>query len=102
MKQNEYMVNVSDRTAKTLVSHAAFIVQINRSAAERLVASFEEAAKSLQIMPHRCSWLKDEYMPKNKCRILVFENRYITVFQIKDTKVYIEHIPLTVDRVTAL
>ena len=32
MKQNEYMVNVSDRTAKTLVSHAAFIVTADNAA----------------------------------------------------------------------
>ena len=92
MKQNEYNVNVSDRAAKMLASHAAFLAQVNRSTAERLVASFEEAAKSLKVMPHRCSWLKDEYLPKNKYRILVFENRYMLVFQIKDNTVYIEYI----------
>ncbi len=92
MKQNEYIVNVSDRAAKMLASHAAFIAQANKSAAERLVASFEETAKPLKVMPHRCSWLKDEYLPKNKYRILVFENRYVIVFQIKDNRVYIEYV----------
>ena len=77
MKQKGYSVNVSDRAAKMLASHAAFLAQVNRSAAERLVASFEEAAKSLKVMPHRCSWLKD---------------RYMIVFQIKDNMVYIEYI----------
>ncbi len=92
MKQNEYIVNVSDRTAKMLASHAAFIAQVNRSAAQKFVVAFEEAAKSLRLMPHRCSWLQDEYLPKNKYRILVFENRYMIIFQIKDNTVYIEYI----------
>lgn len=92
MNQNKYTVNVSERAAKMLASHAAFLAQVNIEAAERLVVSFEKAAESLQVMPHRCSWLTGEYMPKNKYRALVFENRYMIIFQIKDDTIYIEYI----------
>lgn len=64
-QQNKYRVIVSARAAQMLVSHAAFLAQVNPAAAERLTVEFEKAAKSLEQMPQRCPWLKGEYIPKN-------------------------------------
>ena len=56
-QQNKYRVIVSARAAQMLVSHAAFLAQVNPAAAERLTVEFEKAAKSLEQMPQRCPWL---------------------------------------------
>ena len=43
-QQNKYRVIVSARAAQMLVSHAAFLAQVNPAAAERLTVEFEKAA----------------------------------------------------------
>ena len=64
MEPNKYRVEVSQKAAQMLVSHAAFLAQVSVNAAKRLTVSFQEAANSLEIMPQRCSWLKGEHIPK--------------------------------------
>ena len=65
MEPTKYRVEVSQKAAQMLVSHAAFLAQVSFNAAKRLTASFKEAADSLEIMPQRCSWQKGEHIPKN-------------------------------------
>ena len=89
---DKYKVIVSERATKMLVSHAAFLAQVSPDAAERLVVSFEEAANSLTYMPHRCSWLTGEYIPRNTYRCLLFEKWYLLIFQIKDKTVYADYV----------
>ena len=89
---NKYRVVVSARAAQMLVSHAAFLAQVSPAAAERLTVEFEKAAKSLEQMPQRCPWLKGEYIPKNAYRFILFEKRYMLIFQIVDNTVYADYV----------
>lgn len=91
-KQDNYQVIVSEQATSLLVSHAAFLAQVNPEAAERLVVSFAAAADSLQNMPQRCPWLTGEYIPKYVYRFLVFEKRYLFLFQIQDLVVYVDYV----------
>ena len=91
-KQNKYCVIVSERAAQMLVSHAAFLAQVSPDAAERLTSAFEKAANSLEMMPQRCPWLTGEYIPKNAYRYILFEKRYMIVFQIADDIVYADYV----------
>ena len=79
MEPTKYRVEVSQKAAQMLVSHAAFLAQVR-------------AADSLEIMPQRCSWLKGEHIPKNAYRFLLFEKRYMLIFQIADNTVYIDYV----------
>ena len=89
MEMNKtYSVIVSKRATQMLVSHAAFLAKVSLEAANRLVASFEETANSLATMPERCSWLIADYIPPNKYRKILFEKRYLLLFQIIDHTVY--------------
>ena len=92
MEPNKYRVEVSQKAAQMLVSQAAFLAQVSVNAAKRLTVSFQEAANSLEIMPQRCSWLKGEHIPKNAYRFLLFEKRYMLIFQIADNTVYIDYV----------
>lgn len=90
--QNKYHVIVSERAAQMLVSHAAFLAQVSPEAAERLTNEFEKAAKSLEFMPQRCPWLTGEYIPRNAYRFILFEKRYMLIFQIVDDIVYADYV----------
>ena len=90
--QNKYHVIVSERATQMLISRAAFLAQVSPEAAERMTASCEKAAKSLEVMPQRCSWLKGEYIPRNVYRFIMFEKRYMIIFQIVDDIVYADYV----------
>lgn len=91
-QQNKYRVIVSARAAQMLVSHAAFLAQVNPAAAERLTVEFEKAAKSLEQMPQRCPWLKGEYIPKNAYRFILFEKRYIHKISYTSVALHWKHL----------
>ncbi|HJC25940.1 MAG TPA: type II toxin-antitoxin system RelE/ParE family toxin [Candidatus Eisenbergiella merdavium] len=91
-QQNKYRVIISERAAQMLVSHAAFLAQVSPEAAERLTAEFEKAANSLESMPQRCPWLRGEYIPRNAYRFILFEKRYMIIFQIVDDIVYADYV----------
>ena len=91
-EQNRYQVIVSKPAAQMLVSHATFLAQISPESAEKLVAVFEKTANSLEKMPNRCPWLVGEYIPRNMYHFIVFEKRYMIIFQIKDNIVYADYV----------
>jgi hypothetical protein len=91
-QSKKYTVIVSKRAAGMLVSHASFLAQASETAALRLTDSFVIAANSLETMPQRCPFLNNDYIPKNKYRKLIFEEKYLIIFQIVDDKVYVDHI----------
>ncbi|ERJ11760.1 type II toxin-antitoxin system RelE/ParE family toxin [Haloplasma contractile] len=89
---NNYTVMISKRATQMLVNHAIFLSQVNEDAAEHLVISFENASKTLEQMPQRCPWLIGEFIPRNVYRYLIFEKRYMLIYQIKDNKVYVDYV----------
>ena len=91
-QQNKYCVIVSKQATQMLVSHAAFLAQVNPEAAERLTSEFEKTAHSLECMPHRCPWLTGEYIPRNVYRFIMFEKRYMIIFRIIDDIVYADYV----------
>lgn len=86
----QYQIVVSGRATRTLVSHASFLAQVSPNAAQRLTESFKKAANSLEEMPQRCPWFVGDYIPRNTYRYILFEKRYMILFQVKDDVVYIE------------
>ena len=91
-QQNKYRVIVSGRATQMLVSHAAFLAQVSEEAAERLTSEFEKTANSLALMPQRCPWLTGEYIPRYAYRFILFEKRYMIIFQIVDDVVYADYV----------
>ena len=91
-KPNKYRVIVSEQAARMLVSHASFLAQVSPKAALRLTEEFEKSAHSLETMPQRCPWLIGDYIPRNAYRYILFEKRYMLIFQITDDTVYIDSV----------
>lgn len=92
MEQNNCRVIVSNQAAQMLVNHAVFLAQSSPDAAERLTKAFEDAANSLEVMPQRCPFLVGDSIPNHSYRYLLFEKRYMMVFQVKDNTVYVDYI----------
>ena len=80
-QQSKYRVIVSERATQMLVSHVAFLAQTSPEAAERLTVEFEKTAHSLEVMPQKCPWLTGEYIPRKAYRFILFEKRYMIIFQ---------------------
>lgn len=91
-QQNNYRVIISERATQMLIFHAAFLSQVSPEAAERLTVEFEKTANSLEMMPQRCPWLTGEYIPRNAYRFILFEKRYVIIFQIVDNIVYADYV----------
>lgn len=88
----KYQVIISTKAMEMLVSHAAFLAEVSESAADRLVNAFEKAAKSLEHMPHRNPWFSGEYMPSLVYRKLLFEERYLMLYQVKGHQVFVDYV----------
>jgi predicted chitinase len=91
-ENREYQVIISEQATQMLVSHAAFLAQVNTESATKLVSAFKYSAASLSQMPQRCPWLHGDYIPPNKYMFLVIKKRYLLIFQIIDDTVYIDYV----------
>lgn len=91
-EHEEYKVVVSERAAQMLVSHAAFVARLDEGLAHKLVRDFQEAADSLNKMPYRAPILHSDIFPNQKYRKLIFDKRYLMLYQIKEDTVYIEYV----------
>lgn len=91
-RRNKYEIAVSERALHMLGEHVAFISRVSLRAAKRLSMSFKTAINSLNENPQRCPWLKSENIPSNTYRFLIFEKRYMLIFQIRDNTVFVEYV----------
>lgn len=85
-----YNVIISDEAAQMLVSHSRFFAQVSETAALQLITEFNEKAKSLGKFPERNPWLSDPLVPSGKYRKLLMAKRYLLVYQVKDSTVYVD------------
>jgi plasmid stabilization system protein ParE len=90
MKLRRYRVIVSERAAEMLTAHAGFLAQVSAAAAQRFIAEFEVKARTLEILPERCPYLSQPLLPRHKYRKLLFEKRYLLIYQIKKNCVYVD------------
>ncbi|MCR4427289.1 MAG: type II toxin-antitoxin system RelE/ParE family toxin [Firmicutes bacterium] len=88
--EKHYVVVISDEAAQMLVSHSRFLAQVSESAALQLIAEFEEKAKSLEAFAERNPWLLDPLLPEGKYRKLLMASRYLLVYQVKGSTVYVD------------
>jgi hypothetical protein len=89
-RDKAYTVAISERASEMLVYHARFLANVSKTAAQRLISQFELMSKSLRKQPERFPWLSDPMLPEHKYRKLLFEKRYLLIYQIKEDTVYID------------
>lgn len=89
-RDKTYGVIISDDAARMLVSHARFAASVNEDAAQRLIEEFEEKTKSLETFPEGNPWLDDPLIAKRTYRKLLFAKRYLLLYQLKGSTVYMD------------
>ena len=87
-----YHVAISERAGEMLVQHTLFLAQISLEAADRLRMKIIAAAKSLEKLPERGSWIVDPVLPASVYRKTVVDKRYLLIYRIKDDTVYIDYV----------
>lgn len=90
--QTVYRVIVSDLAKQLLGNHIYYLAQVSSSAASRLKDDLLAAIRSLETMPQRCPFFNEAYLPANKYHKLLVNSRYLILYQIKDTVVYVDYI----------
>lgn len=90
--QTVYRIIISDRAKHLLGSHLQYLAQVSPQAAAALKDQLLAAIRSLETMPHRCPFFNEAYIPANKYHKLLAENRYLILYQIKDTCVYVDYV----------
>ena len=89
-ENKRYNVVISDGATQMFLSHVRFLAQVSEPAALRLIEVFQEKAKSLEQFPERNLWLTDLLIPAGKYRKLLLGKRYLLVYQIKNSTVYVD------------
>lgn len=86
----DYSVIVSRRAAENIRAHAAFLARVSPDAAKAFSEDFKAAASSLESFPERCPVFNHEGIERGKYRFLVFKKRYLLLFVIDSSTVYID------------
>jgi len=88
-ENKNFTVKITKTAWKMLISHVSFLAQVNIPAANKLINSFENASKSLIVMPERNPWLENDSLPFQKYRKLLFCKHYLLIYQIRERSVYV-------------
>lgn len=91
-ENNQYSVIVSVKAAEMLTDHARFLANVSEEAARNFIVDFKRAAKSLEWLPERNSWLTGQTLPVYKYRKLIFSKRYMIIYQTKSNQVYLDYV----------
>jgi plasmid stabilization system protein ParE len=87
-----YNVVVSERAADMLVQHVRFVARVSMQAADKLRMDIVEAVKSLAVFPERNMRFTHTCVPEDKYRKMLVEKRYLIIYQIKESNVYVDYI----------
>lgn len=92
MADKKYKVIVSDRAKRMLGTHIRFLAQVNKVAAVSKKKEIMEAMRSLSYMPQRFPFFEEAYITPNKYHKMFIPKWYLVLYQIKDDRVYVDHI----------
>lgn len=88
----KYNVVVSEKAQRMLGNHVRFLANVDKKAAMETKKKIMTALHSLAELPERYSFFRAEYIPSNKYHKMVIDGRYMALYQIKDTTVYVDYI----------
>ncbi|WP_289026764.1 type II toxin-antitoxin system RelE/ParE family toxin [uncultured Flavonifractor sp.] len=86
----KYSVKVNPRVGQQLESHAAFIANVSKPAARRLLAEFKELAKKLSENPYLYPVCEDPNLPSEVYRKAILGKWYKVLYCIEADCVLIE------------
>lgn len=90
--EQQYTVYISPRADAMMQEHAIYLAQASITAAGRLLNEYASKVAGLDHMPTRYTRLEDPYIPAGKYRKLLLCKRYLVLFQIKGSDVYVDYV----------
>ena len=87
-----YKIIVSDKAADMLQKHIAFIGNVSKDAARKEKENIVDAIRKLKDDAQIYPFFESEMIPHNKYHKHVVSKRYIILYQIKDSVVYVDYI----------
>jgi len=88
----QYKVKISERAKTMLGAHVKFLAQNSPSSARNVKKKFVAVIRSLSNMPERCPMFDGEFVPRNKYYKMIVDSRYLILYQIKGTTVFIDYV----------
>lgn len=88
----KYTVIISYKAKSQLARHIKFLANVNKTSARKTKDRLVEEFKSLSEMPIHYPFFEEELLPKNKYHKMLVETRYIVLYQIKDSIVYVDYV----------
>ena len=88
----KYKVVISEKARNQIGQHVLFVANVNKESARRLKARIISQLLSLSELPRRYAYLNGENIERNRYRKMPLENRYIAVYHITDSTVYIDYV----------
>lgn len=92
MTVQQYKIIVSNRAKEEMGNHIAFLANISKNTAKKLKEELMKSIRSLVTMPTRYGFINDEYITPNKYHKMIVSSRYLLIYQIKNSTVYVEFI----------
>ena len=86
----KYPVIVSDPARRMIERHYRFLLQTTPQGAEKMKTALLTSLKSLAELPERHPFLQSPYLPRNKYRKMVVEQRYLVLYQIHEDNVFVD------------
>ena len=87
-----YEIVVSDAALSMLDSHMDFLARISPVAATKLMNNILDDIASLSSNPQRFPVYDNQFIPASRYRKMLTSKRYLILYEIVDTTVYVDYI----------
>ena len=89
---DKYEVYLSPKAKDMLDNHIYFLAHLSTDAAVKLKDAFIKELRSLETMPLRFPVLESEYVKSGKYRRMLVDKRYLVIYQVKDSGIFVDYI----------
>lgn len=90
--QKQYNVIISNKARDGLGKIISYIALNSVTAVGNVKAEIIKSIKSLTVFPEAYPFLEGEFIPYNKYRKMIVLKRYLIIYQIQDSNVFVDYV----------
>lgn len=88
----KYQLYVTDKADHLIRNHLLFIGSVSKQAAKKQASEFKSSFKKIAEDPKAHPFFEGQYIPYNKYHKFVVSKRYIVLYQIIESVIYIDYV----------
>ncbi len=92
MADKKYNVILSDKAASMLINHVRFLAKVSAETAKKLHRDIIAEIKVLELMSESYPWISYGEIAANKYRKKLAAKRYLLIYQICGSTVYVDYV----------